>query len=586
MILRAAIYARKSTDSETGIAYQVDAARDFAASKGWVVDPAHVYSDNDVSGGVFKRPGLDALMFAVTSSARPFDCLVMMSADRLGRDMVETLPLQRKITRAGVSIWHYQNGQQLILNTPTDELRASIDNFGAADFRYQIGLKTTNRLLEKARRGYAVGGRMYGFAHICSQCGAERCPCLRKNGDRKRVVIEAEAQVIRRMFMLAQEGKGPREIARRLNSEGTPPPPKRKDKPGKEARGGEWTRTTIASMLDNEAYQGRFVYAKSRALKQGDGQRQVNNPPAEWVTYEDESLRIVSAALWDGAHAQLAQGGRKWAKHRTDQGKLTGRPEGISTAAHLLGGLLRCECGSIMIPTARRTPAGTVRRYYCCRRRYVSGSVRCRSRHMLNYEAITRAVVGHFDQHHDSIIEDLVSKEQDTWIAEQRAAMASVEVRRAEVAQLDLELGRLSEAIAKGGDLQALVTALKAKQQARDAAAALLEHAEGMTQVDLAEMRRRTLQATFLCLGSLRDTLQTRGPEGREMLKAVIQEPIRVRQVYVGETFVGWDYEGEADLVGITTVRGRIPGKKASSERVPIGRSQTGRRRSRAAGCT
>jgi len=35
-----------------------------------------------------------------------------------------------------------------------------------------------------------------------------------------------------------------------------------------------------------------------------------------------------------------------------------------------------------------------------------------------------------------------------------------------------------------GGDLQALVAALKTKQQARAAAAALLGHAEGMTQVD------------------------------------------------------------------------------------------------------
>jgi len=47
-------------------------------------------------------------------------------------------------------------------------------------------------------------------------------------------------------------------------------------------------------------------------------------------------------------------------------------------------------------------------------------------------------------------------------------------------------------------------------------------------------MRTRILQA-------LRDTVQTPGSEGREMLKSVIQEPIRVRQVYEGATFAGWD---------------------------------------------
>jgi DNA invertase Pin-like site-specific DNA recombinase len=54
----AAIYARKSTDqnlpdAEKSVTRQVEHATAYATRKGWAVDPAHVDTDDAVSGAEF-----------------------------------------------------------------------------------------------------------------------------------------------------------------------------------------------------------------------------------------------------------------------------------------------------------------------------------------------------------------------------------------------------------------------------------------------------------------------------------------------------------------------------------------------------
>ncbi len=50
----------------------MDHATAYATRKGWTVDPAHLYTDDAISGAIFgeKRPGLYRLLNALTSRAR------------------------------------------------------------------------------------------------------------------------------------------------------------------------------------------------------------------------------------------------------------------------------------------------------------------------------------------------------------------------------------------------------------------------------------------------------------------------------------------------------------------------------------
>ncbi len=56
----AAIYARKSDDNPENVESQIKDAAAFIAKQGWARGPA--FSDTDISGAKFERPGLNALL--------------------------------------------------------------------------------------------------------------------------------------------------------------------------------------------------------------------------------------------------------------------------------------------------------------------------------------------------------------------------------------------------------------------------------------------------------------------------------------------------------------------------------------------
>src|SRR6266849_6302564 len=94
--VRAAIYARKSTeqsgvaDDQKSVARQLEHARAYATRNGWTLSDEHTFVDDGVSGAEFaKRPGFVRLMNALKPKPR-FDVLVMSEESRLGREAIET----------------------------------------------------------------------------------------------------------------------------------------------------------------------------------------------------------------------------------------------------------------------------------------------------------------------------------------------------------------------------------------------------------------------------------------------------------------------------------------------------------------
>jgi DNA invertase Pin-like site-specific DNA recombinase len=243
----AAIYARKSSDNEAGVSRQVELARDFATAQGWTAPAEHVYTDNDVSGAIFRRPGLDALLLALASTPRPVDVLVVMDASRLGRKMDETLPLQLRIIATGCHIFHYQDGEELKLDTPVQKPVASVANFSHEDYRHQITLKTTAALRKKFAQGHVVGGRVYGYdnVEVCAPAG-QRLHVVRQ-------VNDVQAAVVRRIFALCAEGHGFTRIAKALNEEGVAPP----------RRSSGWAPTAVREILLRPLYRGEVIWNRA-----------------------------------------------------------------------------------------------------------------------------------------------------------------------------------------------------------------------------------------------------------------------------------------------------------------------------------
>jgi site-specific DNA recombinase len=165
------------------------------------------------------------------------------------------------------------------------------------------------------------GGLSYGYAPIAGDRG-------------KRVIVEAEAEIIRRIFEEYVAGRTPRDIACDLNKDGVPPP-----------RGRARNASTIngnmqrgTGILQNELYAGRLVWNKLRMVKDPDSGKRLSrpNPKGEWQTAETPDLAIISGTLFEDAQC------RKKARGRT-------HPNQQRRPRHMLSGLLRCgACGAGM----------------------------------------------------------------------------------------------------------------------------------------------------------------------------------------------------------------------------------------------
>src|SRR5713226_8218155 len=167
--MRAALYCRKSTsqdvtDDAKSVTRQTELARAFAETKGWTVADAHVYVDDGISGAEFlDRPAFNRLQAAVQQRPRPFDVLVTMDVDRVGREQFTLASELLKIVEAGIAVFFYATGEELKLDTPIAKITLSLKGFAAEDYRHQIRIKTREAMKAKAAAGHVAGGKCYGY---------------------------------------------------------------------------------------------------------------------------------------------------------------------------------------------------------------------------------------------------------------------------------------------------------------------------------------------------------------------------------------------------------------------------------------
>ena len=173
-----------------------------------------------------------------------------------------------------------------------------------------IGLKGTMNslqlkdLAEKVRRGLrgrveagkSGGGNSFGY-DVVRRFNAGGEPI---RGER--VVNQAEAGIVRRIFNEFARGDSPRTIAGRLNAEKIAGP-----------SGRSWGASTIhghrvrgTGILNNDLYIGRVVWNKLRYQKDPATGKRVSrlNPEKDWIVKERPELRIVSNDLWQEVKAR------------------------------------------------------------------------------------------------------------------------------------------------------------------------------------------------------------------------------------------------------------------------------------------
>lgn len=319
---RVALYARYSSDAQrdASIEDQLRLCRSHAKRQGWTVTLC--YTDRAMSGASLLRPGIQELMRDAQRGG--FDLVLAEALDRISRDQEDVAGVFKRLRFAGVGIVTLAEGQ-------ISELHVGLKGTMNALFLKDLAAKTHRGIRGRVEAGKIGGGLCYGYRVV---------PSVQGRGDRE--IIEAEAEVIRRICRDFAAGASPRAIARSLNTEGVPGPGE-----------SEWTDTTIrghvsrgTGILNNELYVGKLVWNRLRYIKDPSTGKRVSriNPQSEWITTDVPELRIVDDELWQAVKARqqtiLASQANAVSALKANRLNPTRRP------VSLLSGLMSCAvCG-------------------------------------------------------------------------------------------------------------------------------------------------------------------------------------------------------------------------------------------------
>ncbi len=276
------------------------------------------FKDDGYSGVTLERPGVSAMLELVKESV--LDCIIVKDFSRFSRDYIELgTYLEQIFPFMGVRFISVNDNYDSEAGSGgAGEMDISFRNLMYDLYSKDLSVKVKSSLAAKKERGQFVGANC--------PFGYEKAP-----GDKHSlVVVEDEAEIVRRIFRMTAEGMTSSQIAKAFNKEGVKTPIEfrlEKGKASRRAKGDRfaWQGSTICAILRNESYTGDMVHGKT--YKEYLGGRNRVKPRSEWRIFRNHHAPIISRELFE--EVQKGRGGGK--PRRTGQ-------------RHPLSGRLVCGC--------------------------------------------------------------------------------------------------------------------------------------------------------------------------------------------------------------------------------------------------
>ena len=332
-----ALYERLSRDDDqvgdsNSIVNQKKYLESYAEQRGYT-NIRH-YTDDGWSGGNFNRPAWKQLEADI--EAGKVAHVIVKDMSRIGRDYLQT--------GFYTEVFFREHGVHFIA------IANSVDSDDQNSNEFAPFLNIMNEwylrdLSRKQRTAIRVKGESGKPTTNCAIYGYKKMP-----GDKYSWYIDEEAaEVVRRIFRLTIEGKGPYDIARILYDDKveTPAVYLGKQKKGVWKSKEEfpnpynWSGYIVGQILSKPEYMGHTVNFRSHKQSYKD-KNPVMNPKEDWMIFENTHEAIVDKETWE-----LAQKLRKTPRRHDTLGE-----------ANPLTGLLFCaDCGAKM--TNHRSRGGT-----------------------------------------------------------------------------------------------------------------------------------------------------------------------------------------------------------------------------------
>ena len=339
--MKAAIYARYSSEnqSEKSIDDQVRVCKNYCKEHEITVSDEYIYVDEALSGSLLNRPGLQALDKAAEN--KEFEAVVVDDLSRLSRSNHQMLTLVLKFNYYQVKLISVSDG--IISDDENSKLGIQMRGLINELYLDDLRKKTLRGLEGQKLRGFSAGEKVYGY--YTKPVGELK---LNRKGQAKyegmvHKITPDEAEIVKRIFKEFAEGKSIHKIATQLNEEKIPTK--------KNMRGG-WSISTVARILKNEKYIGKWNWRKSKVVRDPmTGKRKkFTRPEKDIIPIYREDLIIIDKELWEKTQKRWQELKGTWPVNKKKQAFYQQKSYVHTSPNHLFSGLMKCNsCGGAIV---------------------------------------------------------------------------------------------------------------------------------------------------------------------------------------------------------------------------------------------
>ena len=236
------------------------------------------YIDDGYSGGNFERPAFKRLLKDIDKGV--IDTVITKDTSRLGREFIDTSNYIFKYFPE-----HNVRYIAILENFDTYKPNGMEDIIPFQTVINDMYLKDTSRKIKSVRHQKMKDGLFVGSS---VSYGYKRSP----DDNRKFVIDEEEAKVVKRIYQMRIDGNNLTQIANILNNEGVESPTVKHKRNVKTAKSGLWTNSSIRTILTNEVYLGHLIQGKFDKISFRSKKKYLK-PRSEWIIVKNTHEPII-----------------------------------------------------------------------------------------------------------------------------------------------------------------------------------------------------------------------------------------------------------------------------------------------------
>lgn len=262
------------------IGSQREILRGFAEEKGFEIFGEYI--DEGFSGTNFERPAFKKML--ADAEEGKINLIITKDLSRLGRDYISAGQFTEIIFPS--------KGIRYIAVTDGYDSEESPGDF--IPFKNIVNEMYARDISRKIRSAFEARMKSGDFIGPFAPFGYRRCP-----ENRHKLITDGKtAEIVKRIFSESAEGRTPKEICRKLDSEGIPTPLDfRKDLP----KSRNWNSATVLKILKNPVYLGHLEQGKTAKIS-FKSKISVNVPPEKRFFSKNAHEAIVDEETFKKAN--------------------------------------------------------------------------------------------------------------------------------------------------------------------------------------------------------------------------------------------------------------------------------------------